>query len=116
MDRAVAHWAASADRHPAQDRLRALTDSYVAGNMDAHRCPMPALAGDMAREPADSKLRQAFTDGVRGLAKVATGDGDRERALQQLAAMVGAVTLARASADPDFAAEILDAVRNLARG
>jgi TetR/AcrR family transcriptional repressor of nem operon len=76
---------------------------------------MPALAGEIARVPIDSKVREAFTEGVRGLADVLTGDGDRRHALCQLAAMVGAVTLARASADPDLAAEILAAVRQMAR-
>ena len=76
---------------------------------------MPALAGEMARAAIDSKVREAFTEGVRGLADVLTGGGDRRRALYQRAAMVGAVTLARASADPDLAAEILDAVRQMAR-
>ena len=49
------------------------------------------------------------------MAEVLTGDSNRDRAIRQLAAMVGAVTLARASSDPDFAAEILDAVRSMAR-
>ena len=113
MDRAVDHWRAIAARHPADDRLGALTAHYVAGNMARHRCPMPALAGDMAREPMDSPVRQAFTEGMRSLANVLTGDGDRDRAIRRLAAMVGAVTLARASSDPAFAAEILDAVRRM---
>ncbi len=115
MDRAVGYWSDIAARQSEESRLSALTDSYVAGNMAQHKCPMPALAGEMAREPIDSPVRQAFTQGVRGLADVLTGDGERERALRQLAAMVGAVTLARASSDPVFAAEILGAVRRMAR-
>lgn len=115
MDRAIAAWRAIAAAHPPQERLAALTENYLAGDLDRHRCPMPAIAGDVAREPTDSKLRQAFTQGVRNLADVLAGDADRTRALRNLAAMVGAVALARGIDDPAFTAELLDAVRGMIR-
>ncbi len=96
-----------------RDRQGAIAARYLAGDMAAHRCPMPALAAEVAREPAGAPVRAAFTRGVRELAGILAADppGDRARALGILGAMVGAVALARAVDDPALAEEIIAAAR-----
>lgn len=80
-------------------------------------CPMPTLAADAMRQDPEGPLRQAFTAGVRRLGEflIALMPDDfgkkkrRERGLASLALLVGAMTLARASADEELTAEILTA-------
>lgn len=71
-------------------------------------CPMPALASDMARQPA--AVRRAYTEGVRDaiarIRQLAPGTGSRKR-LALLAGMVGALALARAVDDEALSAGIL---------
>jgi TetR/AcrR family transcriptional repressor of nem operon len=76
----------------------------------------------MARERPGSPVRAAFTEGVEALANVMVTSvpdesdalSPRERALSLFAAMVGAVAIARAIDDEDFAKDILHSVRQLA--
>ncbi len=122
MRGAAGSWQRRAARHPPEERLRAIANSYLAAGPAPHRCPVPALAADVAREEAGSPVRQAFTDGVAALADVLTScvpekagaPPPRERALALLAAMVGAVAISRASDDKAFSEAIMDAVRHLA--
>lgn len=81
-------------------------------------CPVPTFATDAAREASGSPLRRSFTDGfsrmtdfVMSLTPGRGADRRRERALAAIAALVGAVTLARALEDPALADEVLSAVR-----
>lgn len=75
-------------------------------------CPLAALGSEAARAPAT--LRAHYGAGVErmaaGLAKGKTGTPAvrRAKAMRELAAMVGALILARAS-DPETASEILAA-------
>lgn len=96
--------------------FRAIVDGYLQGG--GQRCAVPALAGEVRREPAGGAVRTAFTAGVADLAAVleaaAPGPDARPRALAALAALVGAVTLANAVDDPALAADILQAVRSQA--
>ncbi len=102
--------------------LARLLDGYLSPR---HRdrpddgCPMAAYAAEVARgEPA---LQDRFAAGVEryvdALAEGLPEGGDaaerRRRALTVLAALVGAMTLARATAatDPELSAELLAAVR-----
>lgn len=73
-------------------------------------CPAAALAGEIARGP--EATRQVFTAGVKAMIAVLAeaGEGDQAAAARELAMLVGAVVLARAS-EPDFARELLAAVR-----
>ncbi len=81
-------------------------------------CANTALAADAARASADSPLRRSYLTGVEAtlnrLEDYETG-GDRaelrRRAIGDLATMVGALTLARASAGNALSDEILDVVR-----
>jgi TetR/AcrR family transcriptional repressor of nem operon len=82
----------------------------------AEGCAMPALAGEMAREPAE--VRRAFTDGmeefVTGVANYVPGETAEERrdaALVLMAGMVGAVALARVADDPALSDRLLLATR-----
>lgn len=79
-------------------------------------CAMPALAGEMAREPAE--VRRAFSDGleafVAGLADFVPGETEearRDAALVLTAGMVGAIALARAVDDPALSDRLLLATR-----
>ncbi len=92
--------------------LAARVDSYVSAN---HRddpgsgCPITALGGEMRH--LSPPARAAFDAGIKTLLGRLTnhGGGNAEAALSLLAEMVGAITLARAVADPDLSDAILQA-------
>ena len=71
----------------------------------ADGCPLPALASDMARQPAS--VRRAYTAGVRdALARIEQlAPGANAKAL--LASMVGALAIARAVNDEELSTAIL---------
>jgi TetR/AcrR family transcriptional regulator, transcriptional repressor for nem operon len=77
-------------------------------------CPIAALGGDFARQPA--ALKRGFGAGLRRVvARLADGltgaAAERERtATRHLAMLVGAMVMARAS-DPATAASVLDACK-----
>lgn len=78
-------------------------------------CPMPTLAGELARgSPA---VKAAFAQGVErvvaALANASEGSVEQRRAsaMRQLSMLVGAVLIARAS-DPDTASAVLAACRD----
>lgn len=81
---------------------RAHRDAPAAG------CPLPALASDMARQPA--AVRRAYTEGARNaLSRIQelaprTDSGAR---LALLAGMVGALAIARAVSDEELGAAML---------
>lgn len=122
MSQAVASWQSTADKAAPGETLRAIAEAYLTADVAHHKCPMPALAADVARENPASPVREAFTCGVAALADalIACVPAEesfsvrRQRALSLLAAMVGAVTLARSIDDKALADEILSAVRQLA--
>ena len=99
----------------------ALIDSYLSAKSRENpgtSCPASSLAGDVARETQGSAVRHRFASGVGQLAAVLaslgrSGDGriDRQRALGDFATMVGALTLARATAGNAISDEILAAGR-----
>ena len=77
-------------------------------------CPMPALGSELSRQP--EQVRQAFAAGlgrvITALAECQAGPPALRRAAaaREVAMLVGAVLLARAS-DPAMAAEVLAACR-----
>lgn len=80
-------------------------------------CLFATLAGDAARR--DSPVRDAFADGlehfathIEGLLPRAFHNRRRETALAIAATMIGAVTIARATNDEAFAANVLQAARS----
>jgi TetR/AcrR family transcriptional regulator, transcriptional repressor for nem operon len=93
----------------------AVLRSYLS---EAHRdasgagCPLPALASDMARQPA--ALRQTYTAGLRvALARIEqlVPAARREARFALLAGMVGALALARAVDDEELSAALLRGTR-----
>ena len=85
---------------------------------EAHRdapgagCPLPALASDMARQPA--AVRQTYTEGVRSaLARIEQlmPGARREARFALLAGMVGALALARAVDEERLSGAILRGTR-----
>jgi len=120
QDRWDGHVAGLADRALAR---RAIIDSYLSPASAAapgKGCPAVALAGDVARTPADADVRTAYLAGLNGLIDTLThlsaepeALARRRQALVEMAAMVGAVTLARATQGQPIAADVLDAVRQL---
>jgi len=89
---------------------RAYADRYLSAR---HRdnpsdgCTMAALAQEVARSTPE--LKAAFE---KGLEEVLTAQGgDRREGIFQTAALLGAVTLARAVQDKEISDEILETVR-----
>jgi TetR/AcrR family transcriptional repressor of nem operon len=81
-------------------------------------CPTATLVTDVAREPATRPIHDAYLAGVRRQVEVlaelgASGDRvrDREDACVQLATMMGALLLARATRGDALSDEFLDAAR-----
>jgi TetR/AcrR family transcriptional repressor of nem operon len=84
-------------------------------------CAMPALAGELAREPEE--VRHAFTDAFEELASGiaehcpgATVEARRDAALALTAGMVGSIALARAVDDLILSDRILLATRRFLTG
>lgn len=84
-----------------------------------HGCPLTGLAVDVAREPADRPVKAAYRDGLDRLLEIlvaaepdADADARRREGLADLAAMVGAMVLARATAGEAISDEILAATRD----
>lgn len=74
-------------------------------------CPFSVLGGDVAKR--SDEVREAYTQKIRALIDYMTtelGCG-REEAILTFAAVVGAMTVGRASADPAFSHELTDTVR-----
>src|SRR6185312_5543643 len=83
-------------------------------------CANTALSADAARAPADSPLRASYAVGVEETLKRMTGIEDapgdgpeaRQRAIVDLATMVGALMLARATAQTPLSEEILQTAQD----
>jgi TetR/AcrR family transcriptional regulator, transcriptional repressor for nem operon len=81
-------------------------------------CAATSLAGDVSREPSHAPVRGAFAAGIDGLVRIlasvqesADAAADRSGALADFATMVGALLLARATADQGISDEFLIAAR-----
>jgi TetR/AcrR family transcriptional regulator, transcriptional repressor for nem operon len=111
----AAAFAASALAQEPAGSAEAMLRRYLS---KAHRdapaagCPLPALASDMARQPA--AVRHAYTEGVRNalarMQELAPGTDSRAR-LALLAGMVGALAIARAVNDEELSATVLRETR-----
>lgn len=101
--------------------MTALVEGYLSPqsrNTLGSGCPAAALAGDVAREPSDKPIHEAYVAGVkRQLAMLLSlqdsGDEevDRGEALAQFSTLVGALVLARATRGDPLSGEFLDAAR-----
>jgi TetR/AcrR family transcriptional regulator, transcriptional repressor for nem operon len=81
-------------------------------------CPASSLATDIARQDLNAAVRAEFASGVEALVEILaslqhTGNpaGDRNEGLTDLATMVGAQVLARATSGLKFSDEVLLAAR-----
>lgn len=111
---------AGGDRHAARQALVTSYLNEMHRDAPGHGCPASALVTDVAREPADKPVRQAYLDGVKQLLaawKATAPDASADdtaahrAALLEMATLVGAITLARATAGDVISDEILDAAR-----
>jgi TetR/AcrR family transcriptional repressor of nem operon len=87
----------------------AYLDRYLSAKHKDHPapgCAMAALSGEIRNEP---EVKGAFTAELKGILQ-AMG-GERGEAMFTLAAMVGAMALARAADDEEFSREMLREVR-----
>jgi TetR/AcrR family transcriptional repressor of nem operon len=118
MDRAAANWAKVASAAPSQAYAALLRRYLSAQHRDdpAHGCAFASLGSDAARSGAT--VRAAFADGLEPmlhiLAQSLPGKSKtarRRQALTTMAALVGALTLARAVEGTPLSDEMLDAVR-----
>jgi TetR/AcrR family transcriptional repressor of nem operon len=101
--------------------LTALIDGYLSGQSRDEAgsgCSMTALATDVAREPAEKPIHGAYVAGVKKLLNVIvllqeSGDknADYRQAVTQLATLVGALTLARATREDTISDDFLVLVR-----
>jgi TetR/AcrR family transcriptional repressor of nem operon len=113
----VAKWEKLADEAQG-DRLKAVVDSYLSlrhHNRPETGCLLAALGTELSRQPLAVKDavtvgQQKFLDFLSGIAPGKTKALRRKQAVVALAAMVGGMTIARASSDPQFRQEILDTV------
>lgn len=123
IDNALSYWQGKIDNRHKGDPLTAIVKAYLS---PAHHddpgngCLLAALGSDVARQ--STLVRRTVTDGVQAqidlLATLQHGDDDddkREAALVLYASMIGAMVLARAVDDADFAQEILTAVKKSAQ-
>jgi TetR/AcrR family transcriptional repressor of nem operon len=118
LDQAAERLTAPLDGGPPEGALRQVIDSYLdARHRDtpATGCVMPALAGDIAREPGE--VRHAFTEALQAyLAALAalmpSWHGRADDALVLASGMAGALMLARAVDDPDLSDRLLAVCRS----
>ena len=75
-------------------------------------CPAAALAGDVAREPAGSPVRERFSHGIETvIAQLSDAGRDEQTVLANYATMVGALLLSRATAGSPISDKLLAAAR-----
>ena len=97
------------------DEFRTLYLSNGHRDAPGHGCPIAALGAEVAR--ADGATRRVMTEGVEArIALLCSGRRDREngraQAIHELAAMVGAIVMARA-VDGALSDEILATLRKI---
>jgi TetR/AcrR family transcriptional repressor of nem operon len=122
INRALIYWQGKVDNRHKGDPLAAIVKAYLSpAHFDdpGKGCLIAALGSDVARQ--SSVVRQTVTDGVQAqiylLTSLQPGDDDeqkREKALALYTSMIGAMVLARAVDDAEFAGEILGAVKKWA--
>lgn len=99
------------------DGREKLIDEYLsAGHRDApgDGCVNAALATEVAHAAADAPIRAAFAEGLEQTLEFMAGlesEAGRDRAVVDLATLVGAISLARAVSGTELSEEILETVR-----
>jgi TetR/AcrR family transcriptional repressor of nem operon len=110
--------AVSASREGGDDPFAAMVAAYLSPEHRdelASSCAVTSLGGEVAR--GSERTRAAYGNQVESYLRVLEGLLDepvpaarRQRAVLTLAALVGALTMARAVADPTLSGELLDRV------
>jgi TetR/AcrR family transcriptional repressor of nem operon len=122
FEKSAEHWNRLIDTaEPNSDSARtAVIERYVSAssrNNPGSSCPAVALAADVSREPTQAPIRATYAAGIESLLQILANmdDGEdagkRDRALTDLCMMVGALSLARATAGRRLSDEILAAAR-----
>lgn len=117
LEETLQYWSTAIEKAPDEAFLR-IVNRYVS---EAHRdapgrgCLVAALGSDVGRQARP--VRRVVTDGINAfigqLMQLVPGKSKaarRRQALTDFAAMVGAVTIARAVDDPALSKDVLDAV------
>ncbi|MGH7041573.1 MAG: TetR/AcrR family transcriptional regulator [Acetobacteraceae bacterium] len=120
LDKSLENWSAAIEKAPDEAFLK-IVNGYLS---EAHRdrpgsgCLVAALGSDLARQAPP--IRRVVTEGIHAfvgqLMRLVPGKSKsdrRRKALSAFAAMVGAVTIARAVDDPKLSKEVLAAVASL---
>jgi TetR/AcrR family transcriptional repressor of nem operon len=104
-----------------EDRRRAYVEAYLAPatrDRPGSSCTAAALAADVARADADAPVRAAYLDGVKAMAaRLASLQPDAgtpeagQRALADLATLVGALLLSRATKGDPISEALLASAR-----
>jgi TetR/AcrR family transcriptional repressor of nem operon len=121
FDEAAAKWRRRVAKADGKDARKSLIEGYLSHqsrNSAGTACPTASLASDVAREPADAPIRAAYLTGTEELLRILadvedSGDPsvDRSRALSDLATMVGALVLSRATSGSPVSNELFAAAR-----
>lgn len=118
LEQGVARWEQRIEARGDRSPLAAVVEGYLTPehrDRPGHGCVLPTLAADVAREAPDHPARQAYADGIHRFTEILTGlnDGDHpdEQALAQLATMVGAMVISRATAGLPVSDSVLEAAR-----
>ncbi len=117
IDGSLQKWSAEAEKAP-DKAFSKIINSYLS---EAHRdgpgcgCLVAALGSDLGRQTPP--IRRVVTEGIQALVRLLmplvpgkSKPARRRKALFDFAAMVGAVTIARAVDDPRLSKEVLDTV------
>ncbi|MGH7073234.1 MAG: TetR/AcrR family transcriptional regulator [Stellaceae bacterium] len=123
LDKSLQKWSATIEKAPGE-ALSKIVDSYLS---EAHRdgpgsgCVVAALGSDLGRQaPPIRRVATAGIDAFIGqLMRLVPGKSKsarRRQALSGFAAMVGAVTIARAVDDPALSKDMLEAVASSLSG
>ncbi len=122
FEESAGHWRQrAAGKQSPSEAQAAIIEGFLSRsrrNKPGVGCPMPSLAGDVARTPAEHPVREAYTQGLKDMLAIlaqqqGTGstDQDRTKALAQLSTMVGAMVLARATQGDPLSDELLAAAQ-----
>ena len=117
MTETVARWQKLIDEAPG-DRLETLVRSYLSlrhHDRPETGCLLATLGTEISRQPPTVKEaatvgQRKFLDFLSGIAPGKTRARRRKQAIVALAAMVGGMTLARGTSEPQLRQEILDTV------
>ncbi|MGO4306170.1 TetR/AcrR family transcriptional regulator [Cupriavidus sp. RAF12] len=123
FEESSARWRKRVDEAP--DKATALTgliEAYLSArnrNAAGTGCAAPALAIDVARESDDKPVRAAYQTGIESLLAILEGiqpgddaDDRRAGAIAQMATLVGAIVLARATQGTALSNEVLAATKS----